>query len=137
MISVFSHHASYIIAFILFTQSVMLSVLSFLIGRSTLRLLATGDIGMSRLAVCALRSDSPLPTMLSKSHTVSGLGLGLRRTSLLCCNSPCNRFISVQTGLKERATTNEINASWSKNREGILQRSCFPMSLMLKLTLAF
>ncbi len=42
-------------------KSFMLSVLSVLIGRSTLRFLVTGDVGMSWLAVHALRSDSPLP----------------------------------------------------------------------------
>ncbi len=36
---------------------------------------------------------------MSASHTVSRLELKLRRTSLLCCNFPCNRFVSVQTGL--------------------------------------
>ncbi len=42
------------------------------------------------------------------SHTVSRLELELRRTSLLRCNFPCNRLVSVQTGLKERETTDEI-----------------------------
>ncbi len=46
---------------------------------------------------------------VSASHTVSGLELKLRWTSLPCCNSPRNPFVSVQTGLKrERETTNKI-----------------------------
>ncbi len=63
-ISVFSHHASVFrtgknpIAFVLF---VTLSVLSVLNSQSTLRFSATGDVSASRLAVRALRSDSPLP----------------------------------------------------------------------------
>ncbi len=57
-----SHHASVLrigknpIAPALFAQSVTLSVLSVLIGQSTLRFLATGDVGTSWLAVRVLRS---------------------------------------------------------------------------------
>ncbi len=43
---------------VLFAQTVTLSVLSVMIGRSTLHFLTTGDVGTSWLAVCALRSDS-------------------------------------------------------------------------------
>ncbi len=50
-----------------------LSVLSVLIGRCTLCLLVTGDVGTSWLAVPALCSDSPLPTTVSASDTVSQL----------------------------------------------------------------
>ncbi len=59
-IFVFSHHASVLRtgknpdASVLFAQSVMLSVLSVLIGWTTLRVLATGDISTSPLAVCVL-----------------------------------------------------------------------------------
>ncbi len=65
-ISVFSH-ASVLrigknpIAPLLFAQSVMLPVRSDLICCSVLHFLATGDAGTCRLAVCALRSDLPLP----------------------------------------------------------------------------
>ncbi len=67
-ISVFSHHASVCrinknpFVPVLFAQSVTLSVLTVLIGRSTLRFLATGDVGMGWLAVCVLCFDSPLLT---------------------------------------------------------------------------
>ncbi len=45
----------------------------------------------------------------SASDTISWLTLELRRTTLPRCNFPCNRFISVQTGLKRGgATTNGI-----------------------------
>ncbi len=59
--SVFRFNKNPIAAF-LFAQSVTLSVLSVLIGWSTLHFLATSDIGMSWLAVRASCSDSPLLT---------------------------------------------------------------------------
>ncbi len=67
---------------------------------------------------------------VSASHTVSRLELELRRTSLLHCNFPCNRLVSVQTGLKRERQQTE----WRTNKR--LQRVCFPKSLMLRLTLA-
>ncbi len=84
-------------------KSVTLSVLSVLIGRSMLHFLATGDVGTSWLAYCALTRLCQQQSVCS--HTVSRLELELRRTSLLCCNFPCNRLVSVQTGLKEREIT--------------------------------
>ncbi len=50
---------------------------------------------------------------VSASDTVSRLKLKLRRTSLLHCNFPCNRFISVQIGLKR-----ESDNKWNKTRAG-------------------
>ncbi len=89
-------------------KSVTLSVLSVLIGRSTLCFLATGDVGTSWLAHRALTRLCQQQSVCS--HTVSRLELELRRTSLLCCNFPCNRLVSVQTGLKERETTDGIKS---------------------------
>ncbi len=52
---------------------------------------------------------SASPRRVSASHTVSRLKLELRWTSLHCCNFPCSRLVSVQTGLKkERGSINEI-----------------------------
>ncbi len=101
-VSVFSHASVFRIdkspiVPVLFAQTVTLTVLSVLIGRSTLRLLATTDIGTSWLAVHASRSDSPLLT------TVSQLKLELRWPSLLRCNFPCDCFVSIQTGLKRKS----------------------------------
>ncbi len=101
---VFSHHASVFrigknpVALVLFAQSVTLSVLCVLIGRSVLRFLPTGDIDRSLLAVHASCSDSLLLTRVSANETVIQLKLELRRTSLLCCNFP---FVLFQTGLKQ------------------------------------
>ncbi len=61
-------------------------------------------------------SKSSLPTTDCLQATLS---FKLRRTSLLCCNFPCNCVVSVQTGLKERETT-----------------SCFSTSLMPQLSLS-
>ncbi len=58
----------------------------------------------------------------------------LRSTSLNRCNFPCNRVnIWCKLALKERVTTMKQNTSWSKNREGSMQQSCFLRSLMLQL----
>ncbi len=76
-ISVLSHHASVFrigknpITPILFAQSVTLSVLSVLIGWSSLRFLSTGDVCTSWFAVRALRSDSPLLTAECLQATLS------------------------------------------------------------------
>ncbi len=49
----------------------------------------------------------PANNRVSASDTVSRLELELRRTSLPCCNFPCNRFVSVQSGLK-RESNNKL-----------------------------
>ncbi len=47
---------------------------------------------------------------VSASDTVSRLELELRPTSLLCCNLPCNRYVSVQTGLERESDDKQNKA---------------------------
>ncbi len=98
------------------------SVLSVLIGQSMLHVLATTDVGMSKLAICALCSDSPLPATYCLQVTLS---VGSSSSSLLCCKFPRNHFVLVQTGLKTesdnklnkmRASTKKIAAELSPNK---------------------
>ncbi len=99
----FSHHAFVFrigknpVAPILFTQSVTLLVFSVLIGWSTLRLLATGDV--HELISSSSLTLATANNRVSASDTVSRLQLELRRSN-------CNCLVSVQTG--QRAATNEI-----------------------------
>ncbi len=101
----FSHHAFEFridknpIAPVLFSQSVTLSALYVLIGRSMLCLLATGDIS----TVCA-------------SNTVSRLKLELRWTSSLRCNLPTNVSSRFKKDLKERARRKEIKRELEKKQ---------------------
>ncbi len=46
---------------------------------------------------------------VSASNTISRLELDRRRTSLLCCNFPCNCFVSDQIGLKRESHNNNNN----------------------------
>ncbi len=134
--SVFSHHASVFrvdknpISPVLFAKSVTLSVLSVLIGQSTLHFLATGDVGTSWLAVCALRSDSSLPTTESLQATPTvGSNLSWNGPVYSAATFPATTSSWFKLDLKERVTT---NGKKHKNKEW----SCFPISCMLQLTLA-
>ncbi len=81
----------------------MLSVLSVVIHRFMLHVLATRDVDM-RLAHCALTRLCQKQSVCKPVSVWSELEL--RWTSFLRCNFPCNRFVSVQTGLKrERQQT--------------------------------
>ncbi len=93
------------IAAILFAQSVTLSVLSVLIGWSTLHFLATGDVGTSWLAVHVLRSDSPLPTTeyLQTTPSVSS-SLSWDGEVYSAATFPATGSSWFKLNLKERAT---------------------------------
>ncbi len=93
----------------------MLSVLSVLSGWYMLRFLGTSDVDTSWLDRHALRSDSPLPTTVSASNTISRLRLELKRITLFRCNFPCNRF---KLNLKERATTNKLRCKPEQKQGG-------------------
>ncbi len=60
----------------------------------------TSSVGTSWLPVRNFYSDSPQQSVLKQP--CSRLKLELRRTSLSCCNFPCNHFASVQTRLKTK-----------------------------------
>ncbi len=115
-IRVFSHNASVLMSDknpIIpdwFAQSVTLSVLSVLIGWSTLRFEATCDVSMSWLAVHALSSDSHLPTT-EFLQTTQSVGSSWDEPA-------CNRFISVKTGLKSESDNkwNKTQAWWKRGR---------------------
>ncbi len=104
---------------------VTLSVLSVLIGRSTLCYIATGDVSTSWLAHCALTRlcwqqsvcEPHCQSAQARAETdqFSPLQLSLQHFS--------SQF---KVDLKERATTNKIKHE--------LQWICFPTSLMLQLT---
>ncbi len=84
-----------------------LSVLSVLTGQSTLHFLETGDVGTSWFSsLCLTLWLASANNWVSANDTVTQLKLKLRRTSLLCCNFPCNYFVWIQK--RERATTNKI-----------------------------
>ncbi len=103
----------------------VLFALSVLIGWSLLHLLATGDVSVSWLAARTLRTWlASADFRVSASDTISRLKLKLRQTSLLRCNIPRDRFISVQTGLKRESNSKRV------------PRSCFTMTLILQLMLA-
>ncbi len=110
-ISEFSHHASVFridknpITLILFAQSMMPSVLSVLIGQSTLLFLATDDISMSWLAVCALRCDSPLPTTATP---LAGSSSSWDWPVYSAATFPATFSSRFKLDLNERATTNEL-----------------------------
>ncbi len=124
---IFSNHSSVLrygknpIAPVLFVQSVTLSVLSVLIGRSKLHFLATGDVGTSCLSCsCLILWLALTDNRAFASDTVNRLKLKQRWSSLPCCNFPCNHFISVQTGLK-RESDNKQNITWAgaNGRSGV------------------
>ncbi len=75
----------------------LLPVLPVLIGLSMLHILATGDIGMSWLAVRALRLLASADSRASASDTISQLELELRLDQFIPLQISCNLFISVRT----------------------------------------
>ncbi len=83
------------------------SLYSDLIGWPTLRFLATGDVSTSSLAVCASRSDSPLPTTECLQAAPSSSSWDGPVYS--AATFPATILSWFKLDLKERMTTNEIN----------------------------
>ncbi len=127
-ISVFSHHASvfrigeYPIASILFVQSATLSVLSVLIGRSTLRFLATGDVDTSWSAFHALRSDSPLLTVCLQATPLAGSSSSWDREVYSAAAFPVSVWSWFKVDFKERVTT--TRAREKMGRGGCSKTAC-------------
>ncbi len=94
------------IAPVLYLQSVMLSVLSVLTDWSMLRFLGTDDVGMSWLAVRALRSGSPLLTAECLQAAPQTRAEMDQFTPLQL--SPATVRSQLKRNLKGGATTNEI-----------------------------
>ncbi len=119
-ISVFSHHASAFrigknpIAPVLFAQSMTLSVLSVLIGRSALW--TTGDLSYELISCSCLRSDSPLPTTECLQVTPS-VGSSSSWDGPVYSAATFAATISshFKLDLKEKVTTNEIQRSATAN----------------------
>ncbi len=105
------------------------------IGCSTLHLLATGDVETSDVSYVLKLSSGDLTSQVA-GYTISQLetnwdgpvhsDVTFPATVLSCGGS------LVKTGFKGRATTNELNMSRRKNREGRVRRNCLLRSLMLK-----
>ncbi len=109
-----------------------LSVLSVLIGRSTLCFLVTGDIGTSWLAVCALCSDSPLPTTECLQATPSaGSSSSWDRSVYSAATFPATISSQFRLNLQERATINKIICEPEQTIDS-QQISCYNISLLAK-----
>ncbi len=116
--SVFSHHVSEFRmgknhnAPTLFSQSVTLSVLCVPIGQSTLRYTASNRWRPHELISCLCfklwlaSADNSVCKRRRQSAQARA-----ETTSLLCCDFACNRFISVQSGLK-RESDNKGYKTW-------------------------
>ncbi len=109
-------------------KSVMLSVLSVLIGRSTQRFLPTGDVSMSWLAhraltrLCQQQCLQVTPSVGSSSRWDGAV--------YSAATFPASVWSQFKLDSQERTTTNEIK------HEPEQTAVCFPKSLMLQLTLA-
>ncbi len=87
-----------------------------LIREPTLSFLATGVAGLIS-CLCLTLWLTSANNRVSASGAISQLELELRQTSLFHCNFPCNRLVSVQTGLK-RESDSKRNKTQARAKTG-------------------